>query len=204
MIINGKQIELDIKDNETVRKVEVEIQGFEAAYATPPEAKLLSETYDFTTDLLYTFLDNVFGVGTSHDLFDGKKHFGMAMDAYYEIVEMYQDSLLVFEQERYDKALARKNKRIERNKLMAESARLEEENRLAMEEETEKAKEKLADRREELQKEQVLKQKKAHTNIPFSDMSNLPKVPLASVPVEDDAATRLASKLMENVPSDVG
>lgn len=86
VIINGTELELDLFDLDTMEKVET---GIKEIFTVPKNVENLStyEQYKSQCDMVYDFIDEVFGDGTADEVLGKKVNYRVCLHALTEIIE---------------------------------------------------------------------------------------------------------------------
>lgn len=87
MIINGKNIDIDILEADTAEKYASALELAKQAAEEYKGGDRISDTIEAQCAIIYKFFDTILGDGESEKLFDGKKSLLVCFDAYEDFIK---------------------------------------------------------------------------------------------------------------------
>lgn len=91
MIINGKNIDIDILEADTAERYSSALEHMKRAADEYKSGGSIGETIKAQCAVIYKFFDIILGDGESEKLFDGKKSLAICFDAYEDFVRQASD-----------------------------------------------------------------------------------------------------------------
>lgn len=91
MIINGKNIDIDILEADTAERYSSALEYVKKAADEYKSGDSIGETIKAQCAVIYKFFDIILGDGESEKLFDGKKSLSVCLDVYEDFIKQASD-----------------------------------------------------------------------------------------------------------------